>query len=65
MSNRTVPNRIVRMVRARMRQELSSTQIAKAINSSATAHTLSVKYTPRAIAAVMANVTRGNYVDLA
>lgn len=64
MSKRTVPTRIVRMISSRLNKGHSATKIANAVNGSATARNLKVKLSTRSVAAIMANLTRGNYSDL-
>ena len=58
---RKIPSKIVSMVRTRQSKGHSAKKIAASINDSATAKNLGVEYTHRSIAAIMANITMGNY----
>lgn len=63
MSKRIIPTRIVKMIATRQAKALNAKQIATAINNSSTAKNLGVEYSHRTVAAVMANLTMGNYRD--
>ena len=59
--SRKIPTRIVKMVETRYVKGFSAARIAKEINDSATAVSLGVNYSTRSVAAIMANLTMGNY----
>jgi hypothetical protein len=49
------------MVRTRYNRGLNAKAIAKQINATTTAKNLGVEYSHRTVAAIMANLTMGNY----
>lgn len=58
---RIIPTRIVSMVRTRYNRGLNARAIAKQINATSTAKNLGIEYSHRTVAAIMANLTMGNY----
>jgi len=61
MAKRIIPNSVVKMIATRYNKGHNAKRIANSINGTATVKNLGAEYSHRSVAAIMANLTMGNY----